>query len=310
MYFMDEIEKKITAPLLDTIGLEILMHRNAHFGSNFTVMLEYYEKEGVGIMPDFSITRIKNLQNLEKQEGKDLFEIYMPAAAKDQVQKAKELYLELQNSYEAKKKEDPLLLISDLLLTEEENPKKEIAKVVKHPKETFEALINLIASPSFYDPLYPGYGRGPIFAAKCLEKIQDKKAISPLFEALGQENFFTDEALIHAICSFGEIAKEFLFKVLKSKPYSKDNEHAAIAINSFMDDSEIGPACLSLLEDPEVFNHQSLATYLIFACSNLGEQKTRDTFKILSQNLTLSPLIKEEMDLVIKTWKKLPTNKQ
>lgn len=291
-------------PLLDTIGLEILMHRDVHFGGNFDIMIEYYEQDGIGVMPDFSLEQIIRLQALEKEGGGNLSDSYLPEPAKALVAKSKELYLEFRNAYETKKKDDPMLLISDLLLSEDENPESEIQALAEHNKEVFPALINLISSPSFYDPLYPGYGRAPVFAAKCLGRIADERAIAPLFEAMGQENFFTDEAIIAAICSFGDKSKEFLFKVLRNKPFSKDNEHAAITLNSFGDDPEVATACLAVLSDPETFKHQSFSTYLIFACSNLAEPEERQTFITLSKTASLSPVLKDEMDIVINTWAK------
>ena len=49
-------------PLLDAIDLDILMHKDAHFGGNFDIMIDYYEKEGVGSMPDFETDRIIEIQ--------------------------------------------------------------------------------------------------------------------------------------------------------------------------------------------------------------------------------------------------------
>ncbi len=292
-------------PLLDTIGIEILMHRDIHFGGNFDIMIEYYEQNGIGMMPDFSLKQIVYLQNFEKKEGKNLVDVYLPEPEKELIAKSKELYLEFRNAYETKKKDDPMLLISDLLFSEDENPQSEIQALIDHGKEVFPALINLISSPSFYNPLYPGYGRAPIFAAKCLSCIADERAIPPLFEAIGQKNFFTDEALISAICSFGETAKDFLFKVLRNKPFSKDNENAAITLNSFGNDPGIATVCLAMLIDPDSFKHQVFSTYLIFSCGNLTGSEERQTFINLSKTKNLHPVLKDEMRIVSNTWEKL-----
>ena len=300
---MDDFTDKLDIPIIDTVGLEILMHRDVHFGGNFEIMIEYYEKDGVGVMPDFSIEQIKGLQALEKKEGKDLAASYLPTPAKEQVAKSKELYIELRNAYESKKAGDPMLLVSDLLLAEEESPDAAMDALVQQGPAVLPALIHLISSSSFYDPLYPGYGRAPIFAAQCLGKIKDERAIAPLFEAMGQENFFTDEAIISALCSFGESSKKFLFKVLRTKPFSKDNEHAAIALNSFGEDADVATCCLSVLSDPETFKHHALSTYLIFACSNLADPIERQNFITLSKSAHLAPALKDEMNLVIRSWK-------
>ncbi len=35
-------------PLYDSDDIEVLMHRHAHFGGSFGIMLDYYEKGGKG----------------------------------------------------------------------------------------------------------------------------------------------------------------------------------------------------------------------------------------------------------------------
>ena len=86
-------------PLMDAIDMEILMHRDAHFGGNFEMMLEYYTQEGVGVMPDFELEEIKKLQNLENQMGKNLAETFLPEAAQEIVNQSKKLYQELRAIY-------------------------------------------------------------------------------------------------------------------------------------------------------------------------------------------------------------------
>lgn len=286
-------------PLLDAIDLEILMHRNVHFGGNFSVMIEYYQQEGVGVMPDFSLERIEDLASAEKQMGTDLADSMLPESAKIEVEKAKQVYLDLRTIYE---QEDPPKLpklIADVILTEEEEPKKEIEALVQCGKEALPALIDLIQADTFYEPLYPGYGRAPIFAAEALEKMHDPQAIPPLFEALGKQNFFTDEALLKALASFGDQAREFLAKRLMHKPLSKDNEIAAMALNYFPDSEEVAKLFLTMLEDPEVFKNQTLVTYSLCGCSALAiEDKSRleDIY-----NSFKDKQLKEECALILKS---------
>ena len=54
-------------PLVDALDHEILMHRDAHFGGLFSVMIDYYQTEGKGVQPQFSLQRIEKLQQLEKE---------------------------------------------------------------------------------------------------------------------------------------------------------------------------------------------------------------------------------------------------
>jgi len=286
--------------VIDTVDMEILMHRDAHFGGNFEIMLEYYDQDGVGVMPDFEIEQIVYLQKIEIDQKQNLAEAYLPDAAKDSVEEAKRIYHQLREVYDQKGEK----LISDLILSEENHPENEIQALVNQGKDSVPALIHLVSSQVFYDPLYPGYGRSPIFAAKCLGKIQDERAIPPLFEALGQENFFTDEEIILALASFGNRAKSFLIKRLKQEPLSKDNEYAAIALSGFPEDDEIAAAALEVLERETTLKRPLFASYLIFACSDLTQSSLQERFIFVSKTKGLSKSIQDEMMVVIKNWKK------
>ena len=286
--------------VIDTVDMEILMHRDAHFGGSFEIMLEYYEQDGVGVMPDFDIEQIEHLQKIEIDHKQNLAETYLPDAAKDSVEESKMIYHQLREVYDQKGEK----LISDLILSEEHHPENEIQALVDQGKDSVPALIHLISSRVFYDPLYPGYGRSPIFAAKCLGKIQDERAIPPLFEALGQENFFTDEEIILALASFGNRSKSFLIKRLKQEPLSKDNEYAAIALSGFPEDDEIATAALEVLEREATLKRPLFASYLIFACSDLTKSSLQERFIRVSKMKDLSKSIQDEMMVVIKNWKK------
>jgi len=286
--------------VIDTVDMEILMHRDAHFGGSFEIMLEYYDQDGVGVMPDFEIEQIVYLQKIETDQKQNLSETYLPDAAKDSVEEAKRIYHQLREVYDQKGEK----LISDLILSEENHPENEIQALVDQGKDSVPALIHLVSSRVFYDPLYPGYGRSPIFAAKCLGKIQDERAIPPLFEALGQENFFTDEEIILALASFGNRAKSFLITRLKQEPLSKDNEYAAISLSGFPEDDEIAAAALEVLERETTLKRPLFASYLIFACSDLTKSSLQERFIRVSKTNGLSKSIQDEMMVVIKNWKK------
>ena len=45
-------------PLVDGIIHEILMHRDIHFSGSFEAMITYYEIDGKGSQPDFSLNRL------------------------------------------------------------------------------------------------------------------------------------------------------------------------------------------------------------------------------------------------------------
>ena len=290
--------------VVDTIDMEILMHREAHFGGSFEIMLEYYEQGGVGRMFDFEVTKIKQLQSFENRLGQDLAALYLPSAAREVVDASKQLYQDLRDAY-AKEAPEPLaILLSDLILSEEEYPEQAIKALVAKGEECVPSLIHLLSSPLFSDPLYPGYGRVPIFVARCLAAVQDKRAIPPLFEALGEDNFFTDEEIIKALASFGESAKRFLLNILKQSPHSKDNEHAAIALNGFPEDEEIASSSLEMLERETTLQKTSFSSYLIFLCANLTQESERERFVAISNTKNLPKHISDEMAVIIKNWKR------
>jgi len=296
------MEDDISIPLINTQDIEILMHRDAHFGGNFSVMLEYYNEDGIGVMPDFEIERIHYLKAAEEALGSNLSVHLMPEAAVALVERSKKMYQDLRAVYE----EGGVgvgQLVSDLILTESEDAKKEIDALIGNGDVAAKALLNLISSDSFFDPLYPGYGRAPALAARALSKMKYEKAIPFLFTAIGQDNFYIDEEIIQALVSFGTLSKKFLLERLQSKPYSKDNLTAIIALSSFEDDEEIAEIALTLLEDPLTFKHESFAIYLVFTGSNLKNEKNRHRFKAVSHLSHVPASIKNEMEIVIKLWR-------
>ncbi len=290
---------QLSIPSVDTIDIEILMHRDAHFSGNFSIMLEYYENEGVGTLPDFSIKRIKNLLKHEETLGENLSEKLLPDSAKHAVEKAKKTYIELRKVYEDKKPNPVAMAISDLILTEDEYPEKEIKQLVSLQKDSVKPLIELLKTDTFYDPLYPGYGRSPLFAADALGDLQDEKAIPALFEALSQDNFFTDEAMIQNLAKFKKKGEEFLLKRLCAKPISRDNERAIMALIAFEKSPSLSIACLHLLEDEDFRADQLLCSYLVLGCANLQEKEDIKLFKELKQKLPKKAFL--EFDLIAKS---------
>jgi len=299
---MNEDSNKFSIPLLDNVDIEILMHKDVHFSSNFSIMLKYYMEDGVGSQSEFSIKRIKKLMEHSDSLKEDLSEILLPEEAKLKVEDAKKMYLDLREVYEKGSSSKMSIAISDLILTEEEYPEKEIETIVSFGKQITALLIDLIKSDKLYDPIYPGYGRAPLFAATCLGKIEDEKAIAPLFQGIKGENFFVDEAFILALTSFKEKAEEFLLKRVKHKPFSKENEHAAIALTSLKESEKISKECLNLLSDPEIKKHVTLANYLILGCSMLKSKEDQNKFQEICK--LIPGIMKHEVDMIARRWLK------
>ncbi|MBM3193660.1 MAG: hypothetical protein FJZ59_05460 [Chlamydiae bacterium] len=288
-------------PLLDEIDLEILMHRNAHFGGNFTIMIEYYENEGVGSMPDFDIDRIAELQEIQEELGEDLAAKLLPMPAFEEVARSRELYQKLEEVYDNPKAIIPILL-SDLILTEDEEPVTEIKAIIDEGEKMVDPLLHIIDSTDFFNPLFPGYGRTPAFAAVCLDKIGNPKAIPHLFGALGGENLDLEEIFISSLVSFGKPAKTFLLKRLLSKPFSKDNLNAAMALAFFPLDEEIAKTALELLKDESHLLNESFAPYLICLTEGLQSEADRDLFKEITKKTSFPKELKLDGDTIIHSW--------
>ncbi len=271
--------------LNDEIDAAILMHRDIHFGGQFPIMLEYYRKEGVGVMEEFTLERIEELAAYEMRTGTNLAGILLTGADAERVAKAREAYSNLKAIYQSREeKSRHPRLIADLILTEEFEPEAEIAAIIAEKGAIVPTLIELIDSEDFYDPLFPGYGLAPGHALTCLQKIGDKRAIIALFESIGKHDFFNEDTAIHSLLHIGPPAKEFLLKVLKSKPITYDNERAATALVAFEGDEEIAHEAWQILKDLDLRQNLGLAGYLILCCAGLKRPEDREGFLALAKS--------------------------
>lgn len=280
----------------------ILMHREVHFGGNFDAMLEYYSRGGKGVLADFDLDRMLFLRDLEKTQGQNLAPQLLTAEESEKVKEAKEAYKKLRDTYKKSPTKIPKLL-ADLILTEEENPEKEIAALLSE-KKALPILLDLVKNENFYDPLFPGYGKAPFLAMKCLGQMGDPKAIIALFESIGRGDFFDDEIALKALREIGEPAKQFLLRVLKGKPINEDNERAAIALLAFKNDPEIAETCFQMLLELDLKKEAFLATYLILACSGLKNTPLEKSFKELASGETMPKDLKGDLKSVLDEWKK------
>ena len=256
-------------PIADMYDHEILMHRNAHFGGSFQVMLDYYANEGKGVLPDFEPKRILELKELQDKSAQNLSNLLLSPEEKVKVKKAKDKYLTLRSVYETPSSGEIPKLIADLILTENAEAETEVANLAAQGKKAVKPLIEIMQSDDFYNPLFPGYGQSPAYAAKCLGLIGDPIAIQPLFHALSHKDFFLEEAILEALVLLGDEAREFLLNALNKFPLTKENEQAAIALISFGDDETTAKNCLHLLQRDDVRANRSLSTYLEIACHGL-----------------------------------------
>lgn len=285
--------------LADAVDAAILMHRDAHFGGSFPVMIDYYKQEGKGVSPEFALKRVERLAAIEQQTGQNLAATYLTGPDAEKVAQAKEAYKILRSLYESKSPGRIPLLIADLILTEEFEPENEIAAVVKEKGLAVQALVDLLRADNFYDPLFPGYGFAPSLAAQCLARIGDKRAIIALFEMIGGNDAFDEEIAIKGLALIGLPAKEFLLKVLQGRPINVDNERAAIALIAFKEDEVVAKAALAMTQDPIVRQDIPLMTYLILCCEGLTSKEDIAALKALAQDPKLPKMLRRDIDSVL-----------
>lgn len=290
-------------PVAYSIDNAILMHRDAHFGGDFDIMIAYYQKEGRGISKDFDLERIQSLAHTEKASGKDLSPLMLSGAEVEKIANARKMYQDLRTICESKSATNKIpRLVAELVLSENEELPQAIDAVVAEKGAAVPALIDLLRSEEFHDPLSPGYGEAPALAAECLGKIGDKRAIISLFESIGSGDFFDEDTVLAALRTIGAPAKEFLLKVLHGKPVTSDNEQAALALLHFKDDQEVAKACLKMLQEMDIDKHTPLATYLILCCEGLSSPQDRKALQEIASKASTPKILKQDIAAVTKSW--------
>ncbi|MCH9608567.1 MAG: hypothetical protein S4CHLAM45_11450 [Chlamydiales bacterium] len=267
--FSQAEEEGETFGLTDEMDHAILMQRDAHFGGDFALMLDYYQDENhIGIDPSFDLERIQYLYEVERETGNNLAAMLLTASEMEQIARCRTAYAKLKEVYELEDSPQMKIprLIADLILTEEDEPLHEIEEVVLLKENIVPDLIQIITSDDAYDPLFPGYGYAPYLAAICLGKIGDSTALIPLFEMFGREMLFEEDILLDVFAEMGEKAKHFLLNRLKGRPLTNDNENAAFALSTFIPDPEVKSAALAELENDDVQKAPMLINYLQCLC--------------------------------------------
>lgn len=290
-------------PLISSTDVTILMHRDAHFSGNFQLMLDYYAACGIGTLEEIELEQIESLAEMERKSGHNLAAVLLEGADAEKVARAKEIYKTLRDLYSSDKPEARIpKLIADLILSEDEEPEKEMQALMDEREAAVPSLIELIKSEELHDPLFPGYGLAPERAAKCLGRIGDQRAIATLFESVHENEFFEEDTSLQALKRIGAPAKEFLLHILKSKPINIDNERAAIALIEFEEDPEIARSCFSLLQDSAVLNHIPFATYLVLGCSGLRGTSHEKGFREMAENPKVPSMLRQDMKAIISGW--------
>jgi hypothetical protein len=292
--------------LTDELDHLVLMHRDAHFGSDFNIMLAYYQEDHVGIHPDFDIERIAYLAEVEKQLGQNLAPLILAGAEAEQVARARRSYEKLKEIYEIDEEEEKSpfpRLIANLILTESEEPDEEIDQIVSQGTRIVPELIEIIKSDEAYDPLFPGYGYAPYLAMICIAHIKDPSAVIPLFETLGRDMVFDEEVILEALAAIGEPSKNFMLDIVKGRPITKDTINAAFALTVFSNQSEVAIACFEQLQDNEVVERQLLRSYLLYNCEGIRGTPYEERLVNMIDNPELPSDFRKEIEEMIREWK-------
>jgi len=231
--FIEEIEADPKLSLIQEEDRDILMHRDAHFSGSFDVMLDNYREGRRGAVLPIESRRIEFLRLQEAKLGKNLAPYLLTGADAEKVAFAKKMYYDLMALAEGTSKDTIAQAISKLILSEEDEIENALDKVLLFGNKAIPALLELLQSELFLDPLFPGYGKAPFLAALALGKLRAMESISSLFQLLKHESFEAEEAALKALVAIGEKAKEFLLKIVQKKPFTEENERAAYALLQF-----------------------------------------------------------------------------
>ena len=301
---LEELEYEGGCVLTDEIDHLILMHRDAHFGGDFDVMLNYYESEdSIGIHPDFDPERIGYLAEVEKELGDDLAPLILTGVEAEKVGRSRQAYAKLKEIYEIDPEPHSApRLLADLILSEDEEPETEIDAVVSQGTSMLSDLFAILKADEFYDPLFPGYGYAPYLAIQCIGKIGDPSGIVPLFESLSKQTIFDELVAVDAMLEIGGSSKDFLLKILKSRPVTQDNSNAAFALTAFAQDPQVAVACLQQLKDPDIQDKPLVRMYLINNCDALKTTPYREEFIQMAQDSQLPSQMRSEMQTLIEEW--------
>lgn len=302
----DHEEDEYSTSLTDELDHHILMHRDAHFGGDFGVMLNYYmDEDHIGVEAEFDYDRIAYLAEVEKGLGKDLAAMMLSGAEAEAVARARTAYAKLKEIYAGAETEENRLArkVADLILTEHEEPEQELESVISEQEKIVPHLLALIGSDEMYDPLFPGYGYAPCLAAIALGALGDSRALIPLFEMLSKPVVFDEMVVVDALGFLGVVAQNFLLQQLSARPITQDNIHAAFALSAFSEEAQVAKACFDQLKLPEVQEKPLFCSYLVNNCAALDSKEERGAFIQMAKEDSLAPNLRKEMETVIKGWR-------
>jgi hypothetical protein len=280
-------------PFSLAIDLEIIMMGYAHFDGDFFKMKETLDANPAHPLHSFPNERLEEIFSFMERSPQNLLDT-LPQKAKEAVEEAKRFSKKMEqtiqehpDSIEAK--------VNELIFYVGENPFLLIDDLVMEGSEALPELLKVLKNTHLYDPLYPGYGRSIPRIADALQGIQDKKAISPLFNALLEQNSLAEDPLLEALVSFGEDAQQFLLKILEERPFSLRSSYAAKALY-FLKSADVGFAAIDLLCDKEIYKHPGFMLYLIALLDALPDAERPSLIRQLLEETHFSSTHRKEIE--------------
>lgn len=297
--------RSVSLPLLDEHDALIVTHCHTHFGANFSVMRDYYEKskaskrEHPGVHPEIELAQIEQLERLERSRESSLKDLLSP---KDRalILEAQEAYQGLKKLYSLQSRQIlPAQRLADLIFSEEEEPKAEMQALAELGAEALGPLIGLIEDDRFYHSGFPGYGRAPELAVRCLKHLQNPKAIQTLFHCIGKGGFFFEDVVLETLASLGEEARRFLQRKLIAQPITQENEQAAMALVHFPPNEELIALVIDLLYDAKFRAHPLLLSHLVLIAIATKEQAKVERLKALRSDASLPELVRIDLSQLL-----------
>ncbi len=301
---MAPLEKNDEELLSEEMDHLILMHRDAHFGGDFRVMIDYYQDEDrVGVQLDLDPERILYLAQVEEKLETNLAATLLSAGEAEVVARSRRAYERLKEIYEVEEEKNPIpRLLADLIFAENPEPVEEMEAIISQGTRLVPELLAIVCSEESYSPLFPGYGLAPLLAIECLGKIGDPQAVRPLFELLAKDYVREEETIISALHGMGDPAKDFLLQVVRSRPLTTDNTSAAYALTLFAERSDVALTCFDQLHQSDVLQKPMLRTYLVLCCYGLKGTERQDELIKLADLPDFPEDLTSEIEAILHDW--------
>lgn len=287
-------------PLLDEGDALAVIERETHFGSNFSVMRDYYQNtQSPGIHPEISLEQIDRLAAFETAHKKDLVALLSPSDIA-LIDEAKNAYAQLKQLYQIQSEQIiPAQRLADLILSEDEDPTEAIEALAALGEKALDPLLGLIEDERFYQSCFPGYGRAPELAAYCLKKLKHPRAISVLFHRIGKGDFFFEDVVLETLAAIGEPARQFLERKLTSTPITEENEKAAMSLVHFPPCEQLIERVIALLQDEAYRGNAVLLAHLVLIAIATEDSKKIAQLQQLRCDQSLPEIVRIDLSQLL-----------